>query len=153
MSKKHSTVQLLGGKWNASWPITKSEWEKRKAELEDIDRTHAVAHDFQRRFIKGQFGTPDAWKYIGYDLMKRVERWAKKYPEEVTIVGCDDAYFAGSTIVLIEHRTEKSYMGTSMYYIPQCTGEAPTQLFLYPWHRTNLIAALRKLGKKRKVSK
>lgn len=87
------------------------------------------------------------WKWIGYDLMKRVEKWAKKYPSEVHIVGVDDDVFASSVLVLIEARTHDSYMGTSVIYIPQCTGEKPIRFFLYPCHRAGLITALKEIAK------
>ena len=135
------------GRWTKDSGISRAEWNKRKREWHEIDRIHNVWHSFQRRFCKDGPSGNDDWKYRGYDLMKRVKTWAKKYPDDVTITGCDDAVFAGSDLVLIEHRSDKLYMGTSVVYIPQCTSENPIQFFLYPGHRFALIAALRRLGR------
>lgn len=98
---------------------------------------HKVAHEYDRRF-KG---------LSGYELIVKVERWAKKYPDDVRLVSVDDKHFAGSLLVLIEHRTKTQYMGTSAIIIPQCTGEAPLQFFLYPEHRRALLAALTSIEK------
>lgn len=98
---------------------------------------HKVAHEYDRRF-KG---------LSGYELIVKVERWAKKYPDDVRLVSVDDSHFAGSLLVLIEHRTKTQYMGTSAIIIPQCTGEAPIQFFLYPGHRRELMRALASIEK------
>jgi hypothetical protein len=106
------------------------------------DNVHLVWHDFEKRFF-----TPDGkWKYIGYTLMCKIKNWAKKFPTEVQIVSCDDSLFAGSILCLIEHRARTNYMGTSVIYVPQYTGEVATRFFLYLEHRVELIDALGKLG-------
>lgn len=107
------------------------------------DNVHRVVHDFYHRFKNKD----ETWKYRGYDFMERVERWAKKYPGDVRVVGCDDGFFSSSCLVLIEGRAENAYMGTTVIYIPQCTGEPPTEFFLYPGHRGGLIAALQEIGR------
>lgn len=104
------------------------------------DDVHRVSRDFFRRFKKNW-----KWKYSGYDFSKRVEKWATKWPSDVRVVRCDDGVFAGSNLVLIEHRAADAYMGTTVVYIPQCTGEPPTDFFLYPSHRAGLLAALREI--------
>jgi len=106
---------------------------------------HYVYHNFESKF-KNFDGK---WKYIGYDLMVQVAKWAKKFPEDVKIVVCDDSYFAGSDLICIEHRSTHEYMGISVVFIPQCTGEQPTTFFLYPGHRRNFYRTLRSMGKKR----
>lgn len=100
---------------------------------------HRVWHDFQARFL-GEDG--ETWNMIGYDLMRAVRRWAKPYKNDVKVVGCDDDFHASSSLVLIEHKAEDQYMGTTVVFIPQCTGEKPTRFFLYPRHRTELIMSL-----------
>jgi len=77
-------------------------------------------------------------------LQERVTTWAEQYPEDVHIVRCDDAMFASSILVLIDHRSKKEYFGTSVVYIPQCQGE-PANFFLYPGDRRALLQALNKL--------
>jgi hypothetical protein len=74
--------------------------------------------------------------------MCRVARWAKKYPEDVRIVGVDDSYYSGSDLVLIEHRGKVGYHGTTVIFIAQCSGDPPVRFFLYPSHRDSLMAAL-----------
>ncbi len=103
---------------------------------------HKVWFDFCKRFKN-----EDKYLFIGYELMQKVEKWAKKYPKDVFISPCDDAVFASSLLVLIEHRTKNEYMGTTVVVIPQCTGETPLEFFLYLTHRKQLIKILEKLGK------
>lgn len=65
-------------------------------------------------------------------------------------MGCDDTYFASSNLVLIEHASKTEYMGTTVVFIPQCTGEDPVEFFLYPGHRECLVKFLKSLGGLRK---
>jgi len=129
---------------------------------------HRVWHDFSNKFtmiirIKGKptkigkkkfYPREERWRWTGYDLMVRVEKWAKKYKNDVTIVRCDDNYHAGSKMVLIQHRKQHNaeYMGTSIVFIPQCTGENPSRIFLYPDHHDSLIKALKEI-KRRNIKK
>lgn len=107
---------------------------------------YAVWWSFQKSFMKKD----DSWRVIGYKLMERVERWAKKQPKDfVRIVSVDDAYFSTSLLVLIEHKTDDSYMGTSVVFIPQCTGENPIRFFLYP--EFELLKVLKEIEKSRSV--
>ncbi len=104
----------------------------------ESDKAHAVWHDFCKRFKPA----PDnVFKYTGYDFISRVEKWARKFPKDVRIVPCDDDYFASSILVLIEHQAPTFYMGTSVVCIPQLSGD-PTCMFLYPRHRSLLLAGL-----------
>lgn len=104
---------------------------------------HWVSWDFQRRFFNKKTG-----KFIksGYPMMKAVARWAKKYPKDVEICTVDDNYFAGSSLVLIQHRkSPRKVWGVSVIFIPQCTGEPPTSFFLYPSHYHRLAPALARI--------
>ncbi len=101
---------------------------------------HKVWHEFQRRFKKD-----DVYRSIGFDLMVRVEKWAKKHPREVRCLHIDDSYFANSLLLLVEHRHARGYMGTTAVVIPQCTGEKPIEFFLYPGDRDALIVALKSI--------
>ena len=97
---------------------------------------HKVWHDFRKRFMKK--GSITEFKWSGYDLILRVERWAKKYPDDVRICSVDDSHFCGSYLVLIESKNKNTqpvyepfrYMGTNVVFIPQCSGESPIQFFL-----------------------
>lgn len=106
---------------------------------------HCIIHDFQEKF-QDYSSYPPKWKSAGYDLMNEVREWAEQYPDDVQIVSCDDSAFCGSILVLIEHKAEKRYMGTTVVFIPQCTGEQPIEFFLYPEHRRALQTALNKIA-------
>jgi hypothetical protein len=105
---------------------------------------HKVWHEFQRKFKPVNALGNHEWddRVPAYDLMERIEKWAKKYPKDVFCLGVDDSHFASSLLVLIEHRTENDYMGTSAVVISQCSGAPPAEFFMYPGHRDALIAAL-----------
>jgi hypothetical protein len=148
-----------------AWPKGKSSADPKRRHQLSI---HAIWHDFQRRFYRTKFGrgwkkskngtlvrtkreylVPDSYaptherfRWYGYDLMQRIEKWAAQFPHDVRVVGCDDSYHSGSDLVLIEHRTRDQYMGTTVVYLPQCSGDPPAQFFLYPGHRDDLVCAL-----------
>lgn len=79
-------------------------------------------------------------KYHNFDLRIRMEKWSKKYPDNVKVVHCDDSLHMGSRLFLVEHKTKDHYMGTTMIYVPQAGHESVS--FLYPSHRDELITAL-----------
>jgi hypothetical protein len=87
------------------------------------------------------------WRWTGHELMKRVRKWAEKYPT-VRICGCDDDHFCNSDLVIIPHERKRYYMGATVVFIPQCTGEQPIKFFLYPDHANRLIPALLELQRK-----
>lgn len=128
---------------------------------------HYVYHKFLNKFMttkRGKFYTmkiknkkgqivkkrfqsyKDEFKFIGYKLMIEAEKFAKLYPDYVQVVRCDDDWHAGSSLIIIQHKNKKDYMGTTIQYIPQCTGEQPIRFFLYDSHRTSLIKALKNIG-------
>jgi hypothetical protein len=113
------------------------------------DDVHLVYHRFRRRF--GDEKSSLGFKTKGHKLMKAIEQWAKRYPTEVQILSCDDSFYAGSMLVLIEHRSVIDYMGTTVVYVPQCTGEQPIEFFLYPERKELLIQGLKNLGGTRDV--
>ena len=113
-------------------PMTKEDWDRIGFDQEDV---HKVWHDFCKKF-KNDAG----WEYQEAELQSAVETWAKDYPDDVRIAGCDDTYFMSSDLVLIEHQSKNKYMGTTVVYIPQ-RGE-PAEFFLYPGHRDWLDKAL-----------
>lgn len=126
---------------------TKEEWKhlKPQSSFKDSFKIHKVAHRF-RELFKEDPGPTAKWKYEGYDLMVRVERWAKRQkPTIVRIVRCDDDVHAGAIMVFIEHKGEDRYMGTSVIVISQF--ETPYEFFLYPWHTKELQGALKDIRK------
>jgi hypothetical protein len=130
-------------------PQTKAESKKLRDEFKEASDVHKTWHAFAKKFIDRK---TEEFLYVGYDLMTRAERWAEKYPE-IKIVGCDDDHFCCSSLILVPHATARSYMGLTVLYIPQCTGEKPICFFLYPSHRQGLLDALgeiaREHGKKK----
>lgn len=176
---KQKTFQMSGSSMKISYykckcgykserTPTKKEIESFKSMFKTTPRTniHRVYHDFQHKFFakiekkpviigKKKMKIFDLkWKWTGYDLMAKVEKWATKYKDDVTIVRCDDDSHAGSILALIQHRKQHDgmYMGTTAVFIPQCTGEDPTRFFLYPGHHDNLIKALKDI-KSRNIKK
>lgn len=112
---------------------------------------HKVWFDFLKKFKKtvklDNGGTDEKYKYYGYDLIEKVEKWSDKYPDDVKICNVDDSSHSGSILVLIEHKTKSEYFGTTAIMISQCSGSPPVEFFLYPHHRENLISALVKIDK------
>jgi len=128
---------------------TKAEIRWLKDEWAESSRIHRVWHNFVRRFREKESG---AWKYTdNADLQERVEKWAERYPKDVRIVGCDDSYFSTSLLVLVEHQTAKSYMGTTVVFLSQCSGDPPAEFFLYPGHTQALLEALKDVRSKARL--
>jgi hypothetical protein len=80
------------------------------------------------------------------EAMKWMEKYAKRHPE---IIACrvDDDNHCGSDLYLIPHYCDDGnlgadWMGVTVLYIPQCTGERPIRFFLYPQHHDGLLEAL-----------
>jgi len=122
--------------------------------IDEISKIHRIHHDFIKTFQKKykpkkSNQQPDhhgyVWRWIGFELMEKVKKWAKKYKKHVEIVHCDDDLFASSDLVIIQNSWRKDYFGTTVVYIPQCTTELPIKFFLYPHHQRNLIKALKKI--------
>jgi hypothetical protein len=106
-------------------------------------KLHIIWRDFEKNFrLKG-----GQYRYVGFDLQERVETWAKKYPKDVRICLCDDAQHSSSCLVLIEHRTKTHYMGTTVVFLPQCSGDPPAEFFLYPNRAEQLLEALQAIRK------
>lgn len=126
---------------------TKKDVKEMNSLLKTTPRTniHRVWHDFCKKFIIIiKENNKEKWRWIGYKLITKIEKWARNYKNDVTIVNCDDNSHAGSIMVMIQHRKQHNaeYMGTSIVFVPQCTGEDPSRIFLYPRHHDNLIKAL-----------
>jgi len=99
---------------------------------------HSVWHEFCAEFSDKR---GDGWRLSGYDFMEAIEEYAKTHPD-IKVIGCDDLMHMSSDIVLIPHKSDGSYWGTTVLYIAQCGGEPPVCFFLYPSHNTDLITAL-----------
>ena len=130
-------------------PATKAEAKRLWARHRESERRCKEWNRLCRKFMK-KFGcsgdSSNPFKYKGYELMKRVERFAQKNPT-IRIASVDDSYFSGSMIVFIPHECKEEYWGTTAVLIPQCSGEPPTEFFLYPGHVRGLIEVLEGLDK------
>ena len=96
---------------------------------------HRIYHDFSREL---------AGEDNGYAFMQAAEKWAESHPEVIQTT-CDDDHHCSSDIYLIPHYTQWKRMGVTLVYVPQCTGNAPERLFLYPGHLNGLISALEEM--------
>jgi len=110
------------------------------------ENVHRVWHAFQDYFIRRvPEGEPfefcgkmmrherEEWKWRGYELMCRINKWADKHPNDVFIHGCDDSHFMGSDMVYILHRSQTEWMGVTVLFVPQ-NGDEPKHAFYYPGH-------------------
>ena len=147
-------------------PATASESRRLRQDRKDgeaqLRRMNRIAWEFDRTFKTYQ-KLPDVtiggkvyknnreangWKWLGYELMSRVRKWAKKYPEDVFICGIDDTYFSSSDIVFILHRpSPRKNWGTDVIVLTQCDGLPPKEFFMYPGHAAGIREALGKIGK------
>lgn len=132
-----------------SRPLTKAEkawkvqWDKQEREGAIM---HKVNRDFYRTFVeKGRTGGPIQWKWTGWELMHRIDEWAKKHPKDVLRGGCDDSHHTSSDLIFILHRVGRRLWGTTVYYIPQVDGQTPVEFFLYPSQAFGLVRLLKKL--------
>ena len=125
-------------------PATKVEKAISKSWFSESKGVHALWRRYQRLFKDCESSAiPTPYKYYGYDLMCRISRWAKRYPDDVRVCSIDDSVYAGSMLVFVEHRTKKSYHGTTVIVIPQCTGEQPLEFFMYADHLTGVMKAIK----------
>lgn len=126
---------------------TKREQERSERNWKNASLTHETFHRAQKIVQKheetwGQRVSP------GWNLIQAMERFAKRNPKDVQQVGIDDSHFASSDLFLIDHKVPREYMGTTVLYVPQCTGEKPISFFLYPRHCNALVKALKKIQRK-----
>jgi len=123
---------------------------------------HKTWHDFRKYFFKKTKNVVEIgdkkitcydysdWKWLGYELICKVRKYAERHPE-IEIACCDDDYHMGSDLVLIPHRDPKGgprsgYWGTTVIFICQGT-RTPTQFFLYPGHEKSLLDGLKAVKK------
>ena len=116
-----------------------------RKQLKRSDALHRIFHNFCKRFKNG-----DEYVKNGYPLMYFIEKWAKRFPNHVQVVRCDDNVHAGSDLVLIEHSIPGEYWGTTVIFVSQF--EPPTEFFLYPGHQKQLMTALKKIDAHARVA-
>jgi hypothetical protein len=110
---------------------------------------HKVWHAFQRKFFEN--GDGHTWKWTGYDLTCKVEKWAKRYPKDVFSGHIDDSHFCSSDIYFILHRDGKKNQGTTVVVLTQCDEQPPCEFFMYPIHVKGMIDILSKINKMPKI--
>lgn len=103
---------------------------------------YKAAHSFQAKFTRDTDDQTPDFKHRGYKLMRKVRKWAKKWPNTVHLLSCDDSHHSTSMIVLIEHKDEKGWWGLTGYIIPQAKPEIPVQFFLYPENLAKISSKL-----------
>jgi hypothetical protein len=113
--------------------------EKEEAQRREGNRLSAQLHKPWHEIRKA------TENLVSCDAMSKFSELQEKYPEHVHIAGIDDDHFCGSDLVLVEHRSEKYYWGTTAIVIPQCTGEAPLRFFMYPGHMQNVLESFAKI--------
>lgn len=101
---------------------------------------HRVYHAFRDEF-QDEVGN---WRWRGFELIQRVQEWALAFPDDVSLVGCDDARHTSSLLVLVQHkrRSDGDFMGTSVVFVAQAADDEPTEFFLYPEHQNQLMRTL-----------
>jgi hypothetical protein len=112
--------------------------KKNISSFKKADKLHFVWHKFQSLLDFTVLSSQED----RLRLADKFNKLAKKYPNHVSVCRCDDGMFMGSDIFLIHSKTDRSWMGVNVVYIPQC-GPAPVCLFLYPDHVTGLLNALK----------
>lgn len=117
------------------------------AELLKTADVHKLYHKFIKHF-QVETGKGFKWKYTGYELMKKVKRWAQNNPQ-VKVIYCDDDIYCSSYLVFIPHQNNDPqsvdhYHGTTVIFISQ-TNDFPTVFFLYPHHARNVVDTLKEI--------
>jgi len=115
---------------------------RRKFNPRSKDNIHRVWHDFARRFVLTDPETAThRFKVTGYELMCQIEKWATKYPNDVTVLRCDDDMYMGADLVCIDHKARAQWHGMTVVFVNQ-QGHEPTKFFLYPGHVKNFLKHL-----------
>ncbi len=165
MAKKHKhifEVRSWSGK-DISYQCTKcDEWVVRKMTKKELahfnkkhlfhpsrdDNIHYVWHKLVNAL--GKDWEENTIQDAKINLGGICGRFAKRFPETVTALRCDDSYHASSDLILISHEAKRSWMGVTVLMFPQCDGRPPAQFFLYENHIDDLIKTLTKIRKRSK---
>lgn len=113
---------------------------KKKVYLDDpkITEIHLTWWRFcdyvSRKFNK------DTHELFGWEEMKLLEKWCKRYEPSIQIVRCDDAVHSSSSLFIVPHPD----MGLSFVFVPQNTS-INNQFFMYLRSNRMLREALDRL--------
>ena len=103
------------------------------------DDLHHVWDLFLQKIKKfDKNGKYQGWKHTGWNLIEEAEKFAKKHPEHVRVVPCDDETHSSSALILIEHKCKNRYLGTSVVFVPQIANHDPVKFFLYQSTQTSM---------------
>lgn len=131
---------------NAELERTPTKYERAKARREE--RLMNELHRVNRKLCKLIDAPDEAGTHVvGYDVMERVEAFAEKHPDDIRVIGVDDASFMSANLVLVDHDNSEQYWGTTVWLFTQSTAE-PVQFFLYPGMRKDLMKALQAIDRK-----
>ena len=76
-----------------------------------------IRFDFNRRFQKSD---PTQFKFEGIELIRRVQEWVKKWPDQAHLISCDDWSACGSYILVLENEGGNPlWGGITAFVIPQ----------------------------------
>jgi len=104
----------------------------------NIAEMHSTWHDFTKRFMNGR----GSFIWRGYELMKRVRKWVEQNTFDAKIIKLDDDMHMGSIMLLIDHRLQWEYWGTTVVMIPQNSAQEPCVMFMYPHSVDALVDVL-----------
>ena len=76
------------------------------------------------------------------DNMNNIEKDGRPPIETVHV---DDDWHTSSEVYIIPHCSDWQWMGVTVEYVPQCTGEQPIRFFLYPHALDKMIEALQRM--------
>lgn len=111
-----------------------TDWKKYLKHFKyQTDKMHKLAHAV-RKIVEDVSGP------LGYEKPLSTKQF-----KDVMMVGVDDDCHASSDLLLVPHENDEEYWGTTVWYVPQCTGEAPIAFFLYEGHARELHTALGKI--------
>ena len=104
---------------------------------------HAVYHEFSEilEILQDKHN---------YSIIEMADEFTEVYHEDTQLVPVDDEAHCGSSLVLIDHENDREYWGTTVVYLPQCSG-VRAEFFLYPHHRRALIKALQVIEEKQQM--
>lgn len=121
------------------------EFEAVKKNYDDIHRIWNKFYDWALLTfgsdIKDTTNTYDLYsRFVGYEVIEKVEIFVRDECPEIKIIWCDDEIFSSSIILLIPHPK----MGISMIFIPQNT-MTQNVMFFYENHMEQMINAINEL--------
>jgi len=121
--------------------MTKSEHRQAKAYLADTWK-HASKVNSLYHAVRSLLSSEDGnWKLKGYAAICKMDKFVKKHPA-ILEFGVDDSCATSSSVYIIPHCMAGDFSSVSLLYIPQCSGEDPIFLHMYPENISDVIKVL-----------